>query len=101
MSYGVKLAPSAAAQIRQAGAWWLEHRPAARDAFVDELDRAISLIRRFPNSGQAFVDAEQIGVRRVLLRRVRYYLYYVADSEAQLVHVLALWHSSRGSGPTM
>ena len=42
--------------------------------------------------------AQASGVRRVLLRRIRYYVYFeIVDEER--VHVLALWHGSRAGEP--
>jgi hypothetical protein len=38
-------------------------------------------------------------MRRVLLGRVRYHLYYVVVPEEEAVDVLALWHTARGTGP--
>jgi plasmid stabilization system protein ParE len=37
------------------------------------------------------------GVRRVLISRIHYYVYYRVKGDA--VQVLAFWHSSRGRGP--
>jgi hypothetical protein len=38
-------------------------------------------------------------LRRILLGLSQHHLYYSADVEAQIVEVLALWHTSRGSAP--
>jgi len=77
------------------------NRPAAPEAFADELDRAIEFVRSMPHGGQPFSDPEVLGVRRVALRRVRYHLYYVASDDERVVVVLALWHSSRGGRPPL
>ncbi|MCC6556036.1 MAG: hypothetical protein IT372_24000 [Polyangiaceae bacterium] len=36
------------------------------------------------------------GVRRLLLPRTGYYLYYTVDDTASAVRIVALWHTSRG-----
>ena len=41
------------------------------------------------------------GVRRILLSRVRYHLYYRVNEESRQVEVLALWHARRGGGPNL
>lgn len=41
------------------------------------------------------------GVRRMLLARTSYHLYYVIDESAGSVELLALWHTRRGSKPTL
>lgn len=51
----------------------------------------------FPGAGSIATNVELPGVRRVLLPRTRYHLYYQASKD--LVEVLALWHSSRGGAP--
>jgi hypothetical protein len=40
-------------------------------------------------------------LRRVLLSRVSYHLYYAVDAKSQIVNILALWHTSRGSKPRL
>ena len=42
------IAPSAAKQIRDARSWWIENRPKARTAFVEELRRGFRLIVQLP-----------------------------------------------------
>jgi hypothetical protein len=37
----------------------------------------------------------------LLLSGVDYHLYYVISLEEQVVEVLALWHSSRGTKPCL
>ena len=38
-------------------------------------------------------------VRRLLLSRIRYFIYYSVDVENQMIEVLSLWHTSRGQLP--
>ena len=86
-------------EIRAAASWWLENRHAAREAFRDDLERAFDLISLYPGMGAEARNPRLAGVRRIHLVRLRYDLYYrVTDSH---VENLALWHSSRGSGPAV
>jgi hypothetical protein len=41
------------------------------------------------------------GVRRLLLPRVGYFLFYRVAPRKQALQVLAFWHASRGSGPKL
>jgi len=93
----VRLTRRAAAEIREAAAWWAANRPAAPDAVQEELRRAFALISTQPRVGASARNAALRGVRRVHLSRVRYHLYYRVNSGR--VEVLALWHSSRGRAP--
>ena len=84
--------------ILAATAWWSQHRPAAPDAVLEDVDHALELPRVQPDLGTRARIATLPGVRRITLTRIRYYLYYRVTSET--LQVLALWHASRGSGPT-
>ncbi len=79
-------------EIEEAAVWWLENRHKAPLAFEEDLAEAFELILRAPNIGQP-VKSRTPFLRRVLLPRVRYYLYY--RETASGVEVLALWHASR------
>jgi plasmid stabilization system protein ParE len=77
----------------------LANRDKAPAAFDEELDAIVTSLER---------DPEQIGQpqrerhrRRVLLRRIRYYLYFRVVDNGAMVQVLALWHASRGSEPEL
>ena len=63
------------------------------------LERGLELIALLPSVGEAVPHPRLSGVRRLLLGRVRYYLYYHHVAESDTVDVLALWHSGRGAGP--
>jgi plasmid stabilization system protein ParE len=85
----------AAREIRVASAWWDENRPAARDAFREAIDNAFDLICTQPNLGAVATNVKLPGVRRILLSKVRYYLYYRVKSKPLAVEVVAIWHTSR------
>lgn len=85
----------AAREIRTASGWWDENRPAAPDAFSDAIDKAFELICTQPNIGAVATNVKLPGVRRILLSKIRYYLYYRLKSKPQTVEVVALWHTSR------
>jgi plasmid stabilization system protein ParE len=85
----------AAREIRSASQWWDENRPAAPDAFRDAIEKAFELIRTQPNMGVVATNVKLLGVRRIHLSRVRYYLYYRVKTKPKAVEVVALWHTSR------
>lgn len=101
MNYRVRVAPRAAAQIRKAAGWWLRHRSKAPAAFAEEVERGFQLIQSLSGIGERVSHPEHPGLRRVLLDRVHYHLYYVVSADEQAVDVLAVWHTSRGSGPSL
>jgi plasmid stabilization system protein ParE len=65
---------------------------------ADEFERAIRLIETRPEIGVRVKDIAGPSVRRLLLPRTRYYLYYRLAAD-DLLEVVAIWHASRGSGP--
>jgi plasmid stabilization system protein ParE len=85
----------AAREIRAASKWWDENRPAAPDAFRDAIDKAFELICTQPNIGTVATNVKLPGVRRILLSKIQYYLYYRVKSKPQTVEVVAIWHTSR------
>ena len=99
MPYEVKISPRAGAQIRRASKWWAENRPAAPDAVRLDIRKASSILALQPRIGVLMRQTKTRGVRRVHLGRIRYYLYY--RFEAEVVEVLAIWHSSRESSPSL
>jgi plasmid stabilization system protein ParE len=95
----LRVVPTAERHIRAAARWWLEHRPAAPSLFRDELARAFDLIIAQPGIGPTDPSLGLPGVRRFHLSRIRYHLYYRHTGD--VVEILALWHSSRGSSPDL
>lgn len=93
----IRVSHRAAAQIEEVARWWALHRPAAPDAVQQELDRAFSLLALQPGLGARALNARLEDIRRLHLSRIHYHLYYRAT--AQGIEVLALWHTSRGTGP--
>jgi len=79
--------------------WWRENRPAAPFAVRDELARALALITVQPGLGAPATNVRLRGVRRLLLARVGYWLYYC--EAADQIDVIAFWHVKRGRGPTV
>ena len=101
MIFKLRVAPQAASQIRRAADWWFANRPKAPHAFEEDLEKAFGLVTSLPLAGQKVHHPRIDGLRRVLMGRVRYYLYYRAEPGKELVKVLALWHSSRKGHPRL
>lgn len=98
----VEFTPRAATQTEAANLWWRNNRPQAPEALREELEQAVHLIALQPEIGATARNIKLAGVRRVLLSRVRYHLYYrvvVVGGAPQSIEVLALWHTSRGGSP--
>ena len=64
----------AARQIEEANDWWRAHRQSSPEALSDEVVRAFELLSRQPGVGIPAQSGHLPGVRRLLLRRVGYFL---------------------------
>jgi plasmid stabilization system protein ParE len=67
--------------------------------FLNELNESFEIIAGVPHIGRLYRLSPVRHVRRLLLKRTRYHLYYVAV--ANEVRVLAVWHAQRGVGPPL
>lgn len=99
MAHRVRISARAAAQIREADAWWAENRPAAPNAVAVDFADAVALLAQPPRIGAKYEGVRVAGVRRMFLNRVGYFIYYPA--EAGLLKVLAFWHASREHPPVL
>lgn len=77
-------------------AWWRTNRASAPDLFLAELERALQAVALLPELGELAKNSRIEGVRRVLLAKTQHYVYYRMTIDA--IHVLAVWHTSRGQG---
>ena len=95
----IRITKRADAHIEQAADWWEQNRPLSPGALEEELAGAFALLLSQPAIGASALNAKTKGVRRVHLARVHYYLYYRVHGEQ--IDVIALWHTSRGSLPSV
>jgi plasmid stabilization system protein ParE len=93
----VEVTPRAAAQIERAARWWAENRLGAPYAIADDFEEAKHLLARQPGVGARSTSRRHPDLRRLLLSRVGYHVYYRVAPDK--VVILAFWHSSRGEGP--
>lgn len=77
--------------------WWRSNRPESPDLFARELARMLDAVALMPMLGVSARDSRLINVRRVLLRKTRYHLYYRVREDN--LEVLAVWHTARAEGP--
>jgi plasmid stabilization system protein ParE len=97
----VRFGARSAEQARVVNNWWRENRPAAPSLFADELGEALRLLKYAPSTGEPFGHWIEYGVRRLLLPRTRYHVYYVFERATAVVQVLAIWSSLRGKPPSL
>ncbi len=80
--------------------WWRENRD-AKDLFVAEFEEVLRQPGSMPNVGQRYRRARGRLIQRVLMKRTRCHVYYVHDSERDLVEIHSIWGARRKRGPTL
>jgi plasmid stabilization system protein ParE len=97
----VVVAPRAMAQVQTIGVWWRANRSSAPELFSRELAEALEALHHTPALGVRYLERGGVVLRRLLLPRTRYHVYFSYDAESELVEVRAVWHTARGSGPPL
>jgi len=95
----VRVKPRAERQIDKAAAWWSENRPAAPGAIRKDLKAALAALVEQPGIGAKVENPRNQEVRRLYLPRTRYFVYYRV--KGQYLEVVAFWHESRESRPSV
>lgn len=93
MTQRLRISLRAQKQIATAARWWKKYRYKAPDAFEEDLAETYGNLIAVPAMGQRVVSRRP-GLRRVLLKRIRYYLYYRVTANDD-IEVVAIWHASR------
>ena len=99
--YSVLVAPSAHAQARRIAEWWEANRDKAPDLFAHELEAALVRVATAPTSYRVYRESKGRSVRRLLLPRTSYHLFFEVNDQKHQVNVLAVWHTARGRDPRL
>jgi len=97
----VRSVPTADERIESADAWWRANRPSAPDLFAQELRAARELLSNSPEVGLRRWHKMIPGLRRLLLPKSRYHVYYAHNARREEVLILAVWSAVRGRGPRL
>lgn len=97
--FRIRTQPAAEGHLVQIAAWWEEHRPEHPRLVAEELDEAAQRLEENPEAGAVVLSRRIQGVRRLLLPRSQYYIYYRVDYDRRVIRIEAVWHASRGKGP--
>lgn len=99
MSLPVAVSRRARQQLTAATRWWVSHRDET-ELLTEEVATASRLISAQPELGSVFTSRFP-GLRRMLLRRTGYHLYYRLDRKPARIVIVAFWHSKRARGPRL
>lgn len=86
-------------QARAARRWWRQHRD-AKELVVEELRIARLVLKDGPKL-EIYGHLDGQPVRRLLLEKTRFHVYYVILEREDLVRIVAIWGAMRGHGPNL
>lgn len=91
MTRKVDFTKPAASQFLAALAYIKSERPAAARDFRDRVDKSLSNLIRFPDSGRVIPEYPNLGFREVLVDKYRFFYKPVGE----LVWVVGVWHDAQ------
>ncbi len=97
----VRATGRATREIARAALWWSKNRLAAPLLFLDELEALERHLRTAPISGQVYGYRKNRIIRRWLLEKTEYHVYFSVNQEAQVVMLHSVWGARRGRGPKL
>ena len=93
--------PEATAQLESRKSWWRANRPETAALFDQEFSDAVALIAEKPTLFAVTIKLGRREIRRVLMERTAYHLYYEFDDAAQLVKIVSAWGALQGLPPRL
>jgi plasmid stabilization system protein ParE len=99
--YRVVFTSTAGAHVEVIAGWWAANRLTAPRLFRTELDAAVEMLEVSPELGTLYTKSPVRDVRRVLIGRSRYHIYWETEMPTRTVWVVAVWHTNRGVGPPL
>jgi plasmid stabilization system protein ParE len=99
LALGVRIKPRAQREIERAAEWWSQNRLAAPGAVRKDVEAALALLVEEPGIGTKVETPRSEIVRRLYLPRVKYFVYYRV--RGTVLEVVAFWHVSRETGPSL
>ena len=95
----IRFTKRAERSIERIDDWWRVDRRSSPDLFWQELNAAIDTLRTFPEAGIEYKTRRGNTVRRLLLERSKYRVYY--ELRDQDVFILLVWGATRERGPKL
>ena len=96
----VKVVEEAREQYLAERAWWVENAD-HKKLFAREYRDALKHLLVMPESGVVYTRRRGRSIRRWLMPKTRYHIYYRFDAEAEVLVIYTLWSAVRGRGPQL
>lgn len=91
----------AEAQLLEIVEWWSANRRAAPDLVLEEFERCVTLLESTPDVGTSFHRTPVPGVRRLVMKKTRHFVYYIHDATRAVVYIIAVWGTPKGGDPVL
>jgi ParE toxin of type II toxin-antitoxin system, parDE len=88
-------------QVERASSWWHANRPSSPLIFDDEFEHALELLLVSPSSGVPYPTRRRPTLRRLLLPKSGYHVYFSLERRETLTVIHAVWGARRGRSPRL
>jgi plasmid stabilization system protein ParE len=69
--------------------------------FEEEFEAALQQLLSMPKSGIVYPTAKRPELRRILLRKSEYHLYFALERNETVAVIHSIWGARRGRGPRL
>jgi plasmid stabilization system protein ParE len=97
----VRLTPRAKRELDRVSTRWRKTRPAAPNLVLDEFEAATTHLSTVPHSGQLYGHRKGYAIRRWMLPKTQYGVYFTVDAKRDLLIIHSIWGARRGRGPKL
>src|SRR5271170_3530894 len=95
----VEIGRRARLQVERASKWWRANRRDAPLLLLQELDETLRRLIVSPSLGVVYPTRKRPALRRVLLPRTEYHLYFTLERDQTVIAIHSLWGARRAKGP--
>jgi len=101
MTIDIVLTDNAKSALARIHDWYRENYGDTPQVFVDELARALDLLRMLPGVGPPYLSAGPPHLHRLLLRKTQHHIYYEYLPGDSVLTVITVWRCRRGGPPDL
>lgn len=97
----IEIGKRARRQVERASNWWEENRPLAPLLFEKEFEEALQQLLSMPKSGVLYPTAKRPTLRRILLPKTEYHVYFALERNETVIVIHSVWGARRERGPKL
>jgi plasmid stabilization system protein ParE len=97
----IEIGKRASRQVERASSRWQQYRPNAPFLFEQELEEGLRVLLAMPKVGVPYALARRPGLRRLLLPKTEYHVYYSLERGETVIVIHSVWGARRGHAPKL